>query len=156
MDPRHKLQFYEDELKSNDENAEERSRVYHQVKEIYDQQYSKPDETHVESQSVSRVFKKRRLTITSELNRYLNEYPLATPQQDPINWWKTHSTELPQLSLMARDYLAIPGTSASSERAFSGGRRLITDTRTRLNDQSIRSCICLKNWIDNGVYSMTG
>ena len=34
LDPRHKLQFYEDELKSNDENAEERSRVYHQVKEI--------------------------------------------------------------------------------------------------------------------------
>lgn len=105
---------------------------------------------------MSAVFQKRRVNLTSELYRYLNEYPLETPLQDPINWWKSHSAKLPQLSLMARDYLAIPGTSTSSEPAFSGGRRLITDTRTRLSDSSVRSCICLKNWIDKGVYRVRG
>jgi hypothetical protein len=40
LDPRHKLQFYEDESKSDDENAEERSRIVNQVREINEQQYS--------------------------------------------------------------------------------------------------------------------
>ncbi|KAJ8329982.1 hypothetical protein O5D80_001913 [Batrachochytrium dendrobatidis] len=47
---------------------------------------------------------------------------------------------------MARDYLAIPVTSASSEHAFSKARHLITDSRTRLSDQTIRAIICLENW----------
>ena len=42
---------------------------------------------------------------------------------------------------MARDYLAIPGTSTASERAFSGGKRVVTDTRCRLAPETIRACM---------------
>ncbi|EXX51458.1 hypothetical protein RirG_261650 [Rhizophagus irregularis DAOM 197198w] len=47
---------------------------------------------------------------------------------------------------MARDYLGIPGTSVPVERIFSGGSDLITKKRSNLNIDSIRTCICLKNW----------
>jgi hypothetical protein len=41
---------------------------------------------------------------------------------------------------MARDYLAVPGTSTPSERAFSGGRQLITDFRCILKGETITAC----------------
>lgn len=50
---------------------------------------------------------------------------------------------------MARDYLAIPATSASSERVFSTGRHLISDTRNCLSAKTIQACLCLKSWFKN-------
>jgi hypothetical protein len=43
----------------------------------------------------------------------------------------------------ARDYLAIPGTSASSERLFTSGKLMITETRSRLSASTIQACQCL-------------
>ena len=94
-----------------------------------------------------------------ELRNYLNDYARANNDADPLMWWKLHAQEFPNLSKMARDYLSIGGTSAPSERAFSGGiftqinlflskgRRLITDTRSRLAENTIRACMCLKSWM---------
>jgi hypothetical protein len=48
---------------------------------------------------------------------------------------------------MARDYLAIPATSASSERLFSSGKNLITDNRNCLAEDTIEAVECLKNWM---------
>jgi hypothetical protein len=47
---------------------------------------------------------------------------------------------------MARDYLAIPSTSVSSEQCFSAGRHLITDTCNRLARKTVRACMVLKSW----------
>ncbi|EGF77381.1 hypothetical protein BATDEDRAFT_14071, partial [Batrachochytrium dendrobatidis JAM81] len=66
--------------------------------------------------------------------------------------WKRRESDFPLLAKMARDYLAIPATSASSEHAFSKARHLITDSRTRLSDQTIRAIICLGNWQRGGIW----
>jgi hypothetical protein len=49
------------------------------------------------------------------------------PNIEVLGYWKINSNRFPNLSKMARDYFAVPGTSNTSERAFSGGRQLITD-----------------------------
>jgi hypothetical protein len=67
--------------------------------------------------------------------------------KDVLNWWKVHSKIYPDLSRMARDYLGIPATSASSERLFSSGSNLITDKRNNLNEDTIQAHECLKSWI---------
>ena len=63
-----------------------------------------------------------------------------------LDYWKINSDRFPNLSRMARDYLAVPGTSTPSERAFSGGRQLITDFRSRLNGETITACMLFKSW----------
>ena len=66
---------------------------------------------------------------------------------DVLMWWKSNSVKYPNLSRMARDYLTIPGTSASSERLFSSGKELITDKRNLLSPDTIQACQCLKSWL---------
>jgi hypothetical protein len=48
------------------------------------------------------------------------------PKRDPLQeWWKFRHTEFPIVWLLAQYYLAIPATSANSERAFSAAGRMM-------------------------------
>ena len=40
-------------------------------------------------------------------------------------WWKFHHTKFPSVWLLTQYYIAIPATSASSERAFSAACRMM-------------------------------
>ena len=57
---------------------------------------------------------------TDELVAYL-----ALPQVNnenewtPLKWWEQHAKQFPNLSVMARQYLGCPATSATVERLFS-------------------------------------
>ena len=92
---------------------------------------------------MSRVFKRRH--IEYEYNIYIS-MPLSDENIDPLEWQKDHEAKFPNLSRMARDYLAIPATSVPSEESFSIGKNLITDKRNRLAGKTIRTCMCLKSW----------
>jgi hypothetical protein len=72
--------------------------------------------------------------------------PSGDEIKDVLCWWKAKSKKYPNLSKMARDYLAIPATSTSSERLFSSGKHLISDTRNSLSPSTIQACQCLKSW----------
>lgn len=65
---------------------------------------------------------------------------------DPIIWWKNHCCEFPTLSLMARDFLAIPATSAPSERVFSTCGLIITKKRNRMAPELLDALVCLQQW----------
>lgn len=75
------------------------------------------------AQAPSRSSPRRRL-LDTPYDDELTEY-LALPQiefdaiADPLEWWKEHAKRYPNLSIMARQYLACPATSATVERLFS-------------------------------------
>jgi hypothetical protein len=50
------------------------------------------------------------------------------------------------LSLIARKYLQIPATSASSERFFSQGALIISKLRNKINKTTFEAIIALKSW----------
>jgi hypothetical protein len=54
--------------------------------------------------------------------------------------------DFPIVSQMARDYGAIPATSAPSERVFSIAGSLISKKRTRISSENVRYVLCLKSW----------
>ena len=89
--------------------------------------------------------KRRRVEKESELERYLKADTVDT-STDILQWWKQNAEAYPCLARIARDYLAIPATSAPAERAFSGGVDLVTKKRGSLNEDTIRACLCMNSW----------
>ncbi|KAL2931380.1 putative AC transposase, partial [Bienertia sinuspersici] len=57
-----------------------------------------------------------------------------------IQWWKNHSSKFPVLARIAKDILAIPASTIASESAFSAGRRVLDEKRSRLSSESIEMC----------------
>ena len=80
-----------------------------------------------------------------ELVQYLNSS--VDNNTDPLIWWKIHEKDYPILSQIAKDYLTIQATSVPSERAFSISGLIISKTRNRLDPETARAIICMKNWI---------
>jgi hAT family C-terminal dimerisation region len=52
---------------------------------------------------------------------------------------------------MARDYLAIPATSAPAERIFSSAADLITPDRASMTSETINAVMCLKHWYRSNI-----
>jgi|SRR5690348_164678 hAT family C-terminal dimerisation region len=86
-------------------------------------------------QEIFQCMKRRRVRKEGEMERYLAT-PVAEPSTDILGWWKQHADTYPCLARMARDYLAIPATSAPTERVFSAGADLITDKRGSLGEET--------------------
>jgi hypothetical protein len=51
---------------------------------------------------------------------------------NPLDWWRVHEPDFPYLAKLAIKYLAIPATSAPSERVFSTAGLTIAKDRARL------------------------
>ena len=98
------------------------------MKRVFVSNYAPANSSKAETATVSanshRVFKKLKVIApTDPIRSYLKDYPRAAENVDPLQWWRNHEAAFPELAKMARDYLAIPGTSTASERSFSGGDR---------------------------------
>ncbi|KAG0146713.1 hypothetical protein CROQUDRAFT_23265, partial [Cronartium quercuum f. sp. fusiforme G11] len=61
--------------------------------------------------------------LEAEIRSYLLE-PAEKKESEILLYWKSQSGRLPSLSKMAQCYLAIPATSAPSERVFLKGRQI--------------------------------
>ena len=83
--------------------------------------------------------------VQKEIATYLQE-GIETKSVQVLHYWASRQNSLPTLALMARRYLCIPATSASSERVFSKGRRIVSWQRSSLKPSTIEELICLKDW----------
>jgi len=89
-------------------------------------------------------------TERSELDAYLEDPRVPKRAEECINvlsWWKKNADAYPTLSLMARDFLAIPVSTVSSESAFSAARRILGKNRTSLSPETLEALICAKDWL---------
>ncbi|KAL5509144.1 hypothetical protein EMCRGX_G004454 [Ephydatia muelleri] len=64
---------------------------------------------------------------------------------DPLEWWKIHCTQFPTIGKLARKYLAIPASSAPSERVFSRAKLIQDRQRWSLLPQRLEASIMLKH-----------
>jgi hypothetical protein len=151
LDPRLKLDYYQ---------PDERDDIFNAVDLVFRRDYENfinfDDVQEFELDDDDDIIVHREINPerTSELQRYCSTAAHSisgkfskSSSKDIMNWWKNHAQIYPNLSRMARDYLAIPSTSASSERLFSLGSNLITDKRNNLNEDTIQAHECLKSWI---------
>ena len=69
----------------------------------------------------------------SEAHKYLELSPMPM-DTDILAWWATNEKIFPNLSVMARQYLGCPATSASAERLFSIAGRVYGDLGQAMDD----------------------
>ena len=69
----------------------------------------------------------------------------STTHLDPMEWWKMHNSQFPTIAILARKYLAIPASSAPSERVFSRAKLIQERQRWNLLPQRLEASIMLKN-----------
>ena len=74
--------------------------------------------------------------------------PTADSFRGPAhNYWAGRREKFPLLSLMAKDLLSIPATSAASERSFSVGRDAFGLPKNRLDPHTAEALVCLRSWL---------
>ncbi|XP_017614061.1 zinc finger BED domain-containing protein RICESLEEPER 2-like [Gossypium arboreum] len=99
------------------------------------------------------LYQKRELEIcgedkTSKLDKYLVEANEEFVEDfDILLWWKVNSPRFPTLSKMARDVLAIPVFTVSSEFAFSTGGRMLDQYKSSLTLKIVQALVCTQDWI---------
>lgn len=75
---------------------------------------------------------------SKEIRAYIDDKTISR-NADPCKWWReVGQYKYPAVATLARRYLAIPATSASSERAFSAAGNVATQCRAALLPEHIR------------------
>lgn len=64
---------------------------------------------------------------------YVKYISFSDVVDDPLLWWKKNALTFPYLSQLAKTLLAIPATSASTERHFSETGGLVTKKKAQLD-----------------------
>jgi hypothetical protein len=102
-------------------------------------------------EAFARYRSRRRANIQprSELDAYLEEnfVESSVGSFDILKWWKSNAEKYPVLSAMARDFLAVPLSTVSSESVFSCGGRILGDTRSSLKPYALEALVCGKDWL---------
>ncbi len=81
--------------------------------------------------------------IDIEIDNYKKEKGCSSLKECPLKWWKKRQHQFPNLSRLAKRYLAIPATSVKSERLFSDGTNTVTKKRASLLPESAVELIVL-------------
>lgn len=85
--------------------------------------------------------------MQTKIKKEMEIYETFSTPSKTVNvllWWKRHQNVLPILSKLSRMVLAIPASSAKSERVFSTGGNIVTFKRTRLNPKKVEELIIIK------------
>lgn len=82
--------------------------------------------------------------IEGEIKLYKRELQIE-PTADPLAWWRTRASVYPLLAVVARKWLAVPASSAASERLFSKAGLTVTDKRTRLGTEMVGTLVFLNS-----------
>lgn len=67
----------------------------------------------------------------ADIDTYLS-LPKVGLDDNPLVWWKQHASSFPGLSIMAKKYLCMQGSSVPSERVFSKGGNVVNKKRCAL------------------------
>lgn len=92
----------------------------------------------------------------SELLIYLDEANVKCNDKEfnLVNFWKVNSHRFPVVSKMAKNFLAVPASSVSSECTFSTGGRILDDYRSSLNPEMVQALVCSSSWIQGAANEM--
>jgi hypothetical protein len=162
LDPRLNVSYYLDENNpaSSEQVESAKAEVLHYFEKSYKPSSPESEENDATSYSfinsasqqvadIDCIYKKRKLTSLGgncEVTSYCALSPIDS-DTDILNWWKQNSKLFPNLSKMAQELLAIPGTAVPSERVNSEAREMLPYTRNRLGPKKIEATLVVKSYL---------
>jgi hypothetical protein len=66
---------------------------------------------------------------------------------NPLDWWRKHEDEFPVLARMARDILAISGSSVEVERVFSNARGTADWHQSRMKSPAMKALVAIRAFL---------
>jgi hypothetical protein len=84
-----------------------------------------------------------RQRVENEIKLYKRETPIDS-KSNPFEWWASKRESLPLMCDVARKWLAVPASSAASERLFSVAGLTVTKLRNRLSAKRVSTLVFLK------------
>ncbi|XP_055858421.1 E3 SUMO-protein ligase ZBED1 [Episyrphus balteatus] len=83
------------------------------------------------------------LDNTSQFEQFIAE-PKISNRLDPLAWWRSRERAMPVMATLAKKYLAVSATSASSERLFStAAGNIVTANRSCLAPENVSLLVFL-------------
>jgi len=79
----------------------------------------------------------------NDYDRYV-DIPNDPTITSPLDWWRNNQANFPELSMMARDVLAVPASGCAVERQFSISGRIASWQRSRLSATTISDSMIYK------------
>lgn len=87
-------------------------------------------------------------TLKQEVDKY-KTLDINPVNYEPLDWWKANDKAFPNLAKLAKIILAIPATSAPSERNFSYAGILITNKRSQLSPTKVEKILFVHDNFNN-------
>jgi len=108
-----------------------------------------PEENQQEHQHVEVPRRKKQKPSYAEITAFQAEKGQPMFNQDngynnPLDWWRIKENKYPNVWKLARCVLAIPATSAPSERVFSAAANIVNKKRVRLKPETVDLLIFLR------------
>ena len=90
------------------------------------------------------------LKVTTELKlfRKASDLPPFACKQNPLDWWRAHSTLYPSLANLARIVLAVPGSQIECERVFSLAGLMTSHLRNKMSPERLDVVVLLSKNLD--------
>ena len=82
--------------------------------------------------------------LTDEFRHYMAVPVTNWRVNNVMQWWGENEEKFPNVSKLARKYLAIPASSAPSERVFSQLKLIVERKRWRMDPARIESVLFLR------------
>ncbi|XP_072140743.1 E3 SUMO-protein ligase ZBED1-like [Dermacentor andersoni] len=141
LDPRYKCLQYEE--------PDAREAIRSNVREMLNLLSPSADEsgmgtTQTEATALDILFNEqpRVSDPSAQFDAYLSE-PQLGHNMDALKWWKDNEPKFPLVAELAKKYMCIPASSASSERVFSTAGNIITAKRSCLLPENVSSLVFL-------------
>ena len=87
-----------------------------------------------------------------EVSRFIGEavlpFKVGNDWANPLKWWQLKQQVCPRLSKLAKIVLAIPATSAPTERIFSKATNVLSKKRAGLTAENAGMCVFLQGNLD--------
>lgn len=85
--------------------------------------------------------------VRTELDVYLDEEVLPSPNFDILLWWKLNGIKYPTNQAIARDVLAIHVSTVASEYALSTSGYILSPYQSQLHWTTLEALMGARSWL---------